>query len=110
MNGKISSAEIYSSNGLFRKMWNKQLDAGAAEALSLKDAPGENAPKAEAVIAFLEDAEKGKPSVQNMAADTRLEVRHAPAAAMYEAQLAGRPSTAVHSEKRFFHRSYLRKD
>lgn len=110
VNGKINSAEIYSSNGLFRKVWSKQLDAGATEALSLKDAPRSETPKIEAVTAFLEDAERGKASVHNVAADTRLELRQAAAAAMYETQEARGRSHAVVSERRYFHRSYLRKD
>ena len=36
VNGKINSAEIYASNGLFRKMWPKMLDASATEAIGQK--------------------------------------------------------------------------
>ena len=34
VNGKLNSGEIYESNGLFRKMWPKLLDASATEAIS----------------------------------------------------------------------------
>ena len=33
VNGKLNSADVYSSNGLFRKMWPKQLQAAATEAI-----------------------------------------------------------------------------
>lgn len=36
INGRISSAEIYPSNALFRKMWPKQLAAAATEAVADK--------------------------------------------------------------------------
>ena len=36
VNGKVSKAEIYASNALFRAMWMKQLRAGAAEAIQAK--------------------------------------------------------------------------
>jgi hypothetical protein len=111
VNGKIRNAEIYSSNGLFRKMWEKQLAAGATEALSEHNGAAAEAPKLDAVTAFLKDAEQGKPEVQTLAADARLEVRHAPAATLYETQETRGRSQAVMSERRFFHRSVLsRKD
>ncbi len=109
VNGKINSAEIYSSNGLFRKMWNKQLEAGATEALSARNAPRNETPKLEAVTVFLDEAEKGKATMQNVAGDSRLEVRSAPMAMMFEAQETRGSSTAVMSERRYFHRSILSK-
>ena len=39
VNGKLNSAEIYESNGLFRKMWPKLLDASATEAISHRNDP-----------------------------------------------------------------------
>jgi len=62
VNGKINSAEVYESNGLFRKMWPKLLDASATEAIShRKDAKGE-APPIAAVATFLEAPAAAKPS------------------------------------------------
>ena len=61
INGRITSAEIYPSNGLFRKMWPKLIDAGATEAISEKDTKTLSAaPAAADVTAFLEAADKGK--------------------------------------------------
>ena len=39
VNGKLNSAEIYESNGLFRKMWPKLLDASATEAIGHRNDP-----------------------------------------------------------------------
>ena len=36
INGKLNSADIYSSNGLFRKMWPKLLNAAVTEAIANK--------------------------------------------------------------------------
>lgn len=110
VNGKLKSAEIYSSNGLFRKMWNKQLEAGATEAIGLRDAPKDATPKIEAVEAFLADAEKGKANVQAVAADAQLETRVAARVMMFEAQMPSGRSKAVASQRRYFHRSILSKD
>ena len=37
MNGKVNSADIYPSNGLFRKMWPKLLRASVTEAIGERD-------------------------------------------------------------------------
>ena len=38
INGKLNSAEVYPSNGLFRKMWPKLLQASVTEAIGQKNA------------------------------------------------------------------------
>ena len=38
INGKLNSAEVYPSNGLFRKMWPKLLKASVTEAIGQKNA------------------------------------------------------------------------
>ena len=60
INGRIASAEIYPSAGLFQKMWPKLLDAAATEAISVKDSQNSEAPSADAVMKFLETADQGK--------------------------------------------------
>lgn len=64
INGRINSADIYSSGALFRKLWPKMLDASAVEAIAellpeeMKD--GKFHPvTAEAIALFLKDAESG---------------------------------------------------
>ena len=61
INGRIASAEVYPSNGLFRKMWPKLIDASATEAISEKNATVTAvAPAAVAVAAFIKTADQGK--------------------------------------------------
>jgi len=43
INGKLNSADVYPSNGLFRKMWSKLLRASVTEAIGEKDAAGRGA-------------------------------------------------------------------
>ena len=62
VNGKLNSADAYPSNGLFRKMWPKLLDASAIEAISHKDDPRVGAPSMDPVTAFLAAPEAGKSS------------------------------------------------
>jgi len=61
INGRLSSAEVYPSNGLFRKMWPKLLDAGATEAIADKAEKVDALPTTAQVLAFLDAADAGKP-------------------------------------------------
>ena len=53
VNGKINSADIYPSNGLFRKMWPKLLRASATEALTDRDGTAAPAPPVSEASGFL---------------------------------------------------------
>lgn len=75
VNGRISSAEIYPSNGLFRKMWGKVLTAAATEAISEQKAPNGPAPAASAVKQFIADAEQGKADQRELPMKVKLETR-----------------------------------
>ena len=46
INGKINSADIYPSNGLFRKMWSKSIAANATEAIGEKSADARDTARA----------------------------------------------------------------
>jgi hypothetical protein len=59
INGELSSADVYPSNALFRKMWTKLLTASATEAIAAKREGGAAAPESAAVAAFLDTAERG---------------------------------------------------
>lgn len=61
VNGKLNSAEIYQSNGLFRKMWPKLLDASATEAISHRNDAKAAAPPLKKVSAFLDAPVAAKP-------------------------------------------------
>jgi hypothetical protein len=100
VNGKLNSAEVYPSNGLFRKMWPKLLQASVTEAIGHKNAETDPAPAGEVALAFLTDAAKGKSTERSLPAQVQLEVRDADRAFYFETR---RASGA------FVHRSYLAK-
>ena len=61
VNGKVTGAEVYGSNGLFRKAWPKLLKSASVEALAeRKDRPSAP-PSAREVEAFLVAAAKAEP-------------------------------------------------
>jgi hypothetical protein len=99
VNGKLNSADVYPSNGLFRKMWAKLLTASAIEAISHKDAPRAEAPAIEQVTAFLADAERGRGSEKPLNAGSRLETREGEVAYYFETARVGG----------WVHRNYLAK-
>lgn len=99
INGKLNSADVYPSNGLFRKMWGKLLSASVTEAIGERSGIVSEAPKPEEVLAFLDDAEKGK-SVAQQAGSARIEMRDANTSLYME---AARPSGG------FVHKNYLAK-
>ena len=61
INGRIASAEVYPSSGLFVKMWPKLLEAAATEAIAEKDGKAvADLPSVTAVAQFLDVADNGK--------------------------------------------------
>jgi hypothetical protein len=104
INGRMSVANLYPSNALFRKMWDKQLAAVVTEAIGEKAgaaAPSASAPPAPpAVKSFLDEAEKGKSYERALAAGMRQEVRDADKSLYNEARGA---------DGNWIHRSYLAK-
>lgn len=117
VNGQVSSADVYPSNGLFRKMWPKLAKAAATEALSAKPKPVANdgsgtvggsdtapvaaaAPALDVVARFLADAEAGRPMERSIAGLAKLETREADKSLRLEARNASGA---------FVHRNYLAK-
>ena len=103
INGRMSAANVYPSNALFRKMWEKQLAAVVTEAIGEKpgSAPAAAPPPAQpAVKDFLAAAEKGKAYERPLAAGMKHEVRDADASLYNEARSA---------DGKWIHRSYLAK-
>ena len=103
INGRIAAANVYPSNGLFRKMWEKQLAAMVTEAIGERSgsAAAPKAPPAPSeASAFLADAEKGKSYERQIAAGVRQETRDAAKALYNESRGA---------DGRWIHRSYLAK-
>jgi ARG and Rhodanese-Phosphatase-superfamily-associated Protein domain len=75
INGKLNSAEIYPSNGLFRKMWAKLLNANATEAIGEKVDDAAPPPSIDSVTAFLAASERGERSEKELPNKVRLETR-----------------------------------
>ncbi len=87
VNGRINSADIYPSNGLFRKMWAKLLAASVTEALSeKKDTPGAAVPSVEAIRDFLSASEKGKLNAQEIGSLARQQTRDGASVLFIEAE------------------------
>jgi hypothetical protein len=105
VNGKLNSADVYPSNGLFRKMWNKLLDASAIEAIGQKDEARAAPPSIEAVHAFLKDAEGGKAAQRPLNAGSRLDTRDGDRAFLFETARAAAPGASVN----WIHKNYLAK-
>jgi hypothetical protein len=103
VNGKLNSADIYPSNGLFRKMWPKLLRASATEALGERNGTAEPAPPVAAADSFLASP-KDAPSVQKSAGPGgRIEMRESAKTLFMEAAPAAAPASA------WVHRNYLAK-
>lgn len=102
INGRISSADTYSSPDLFRAMWPKLLHAASVEALAEKkktDAAFTPA-TAEQVMAFLAQAQAAPAAKQKITSRVTLETRETDKVLASEAQLA---------EGGWVHRNYLAK-
>ena len=101
IDGKLNSAEVYPSNGLFRKMWPKLLKASITEAIGQKNSgAADPVPTNDAALAFLDQAAKGAASETPLPASVRLETRQAENAFYFETRRANGA---------FVHRSYLAK-
>jgi hypothetical protein len=105
INGRLNSAEIYPSNGLFRKMWPALLRASATEAIkdrATKDRDDSRPPPAIGdVMAFLRDAQAGDGVDQAASTAAKVTVRQGTGAAMFES----RPAAAAPAQ--WINRSYL---
>ncbi len=100
INGKLNSADVYPSNGLFRKMWPKLLNASVTEAIGEQDGSATALPAAEAVLAFLEAAEAGKATQKDLNQTVRLETREGAGTLYFATQ---------RSNGGWVHRNYLAK-
>jgi hypothetical protein len=104
INGKLSGADIYPSNGLFRKMWPKLLRANATEAISEKASPSNPPPSIADVVSFLDAGNRGSAVERTLTPDVRLETRDT-GGVLYLATKPASPAAAAMS----VHKSYLAK-
>jgi hypothetical protein len=100
INGKTVSANIYPSNGLFRKMWAKQLGALATEAIGARSGTAVAAPPVAAAQEFLAVAEKGTAQGRETTARMFQETRDSARALYNESRAPG---------GRWVHKNYLAK-
>lgn len=102
VNGQINSADVYVSNALFKKLWSKMLKAAATEAVSQANGVRLADPvKAEAVKAFLDDADKAAAKEQSVGSGASLVTREDKDNVMYEAR--------DEKSKAVVHKSYVKK-
>lgn len=88
VNGRIASADIYPSNGLFRKMWPKLVRAAALEAFANRQGAPQPTPGVEDVEKFLADAQNGEVSERTLADIARHETRQSADVLKVEARTA----------------------
>jgi hypothetical protein len=100
INGRIVSADVYPSNGLFRKMWTKQLAAGVTEAVGEAHDKREAPPAKDAVAAFLQTPAGAQARDEVVNDISRRSVREADKALYVEAQ---------RGDGSWVHRNYLAK-
>ncbi len=105
VNGQLNSADVYPSNGLFRKMWSKLLTASAIEAIGHRNEPNVAPPAADAVMAFLTTAEAGKSTEKALNAGVKLDTRDSDKAYYFETVRAAAASPG----SAWVHRNYLAK-
>jgi ARG and Rhodanese-Phosphatase-superfamily-associated Protein domain len=105
VNGEINSADVYPSNGLFRKMWSKLLTASVIEAIGQKNQPALAPPSVGAVNAFLAQAEAGKTAATALNAGVRLDTHDAERAYLFETVRLAAPA----APEAWVHRNYLAK-
>ena len=103
INGKLNSADIYSSNTLFKKLWGKMLKAATIEAVAeLNGRPTAAPAKPGDVNAFLVDSAKAKAEEKPASGGSRVITREDKENIMFESR-DGRSRAIVH-------RSYVKKD
>ena len=103
VNGQINSADIYVSNGLFKKLWPKMLKASATEAIAAQRGIRLADPvKSDAVKGFLDEAGRAKETDDRTpSAGARLVTREDKDNVMIEAR--------DEKSKTVVHRSYVKK-
>ena len=84
INGKVHSADVYASRDLFAKLWGKQLEAAATEALAEKSEATWSPATADAVKAALADARSGTKSIKPVSARSKLQTSESERTILFE--------------------------
>jgi len=101
INGKVNSADIYPSNGLFKKLWPKLLRASVTEAIGEKNATAEPVPARADVAAFITSLNGRRTEENNAGKAATVRKRESEAALFTETRPAAAPAAA------WVHRNYL---
>jgi ARG and Rhodanese-Phosphatase-superfamily-associated Protein domain len=103
INGQINSADVYSSSGFFKKLWPKLIESSSTEAVGeFEKGKTYDQVKAEAVKAFLMDAEQGKADEKEVTSRVTSVKRETEKNLYFETRDRGRG-------KSWLHRNYLAK-
>lgn len=103
INGKISSADVYGSSALFRKLWPKLLRASAVEALAeLQKGEKFDSVKAETVKTFFAEADDGRASEDEVTPRIKRVTRETDKNIVFETR-------DQKQQDAWLHRSYVRK-
>lgn len=95
INGKLNSAEIYSSNALFKKLWPRLLDASATEALSSENETDTSpAPKLAAVQEFI--TQRSSDKAEEKPLNTATKVRQRESAIAYDVETVSPAGAVLH--------------
>ena len=97
VNGKLSSADVYASSDLFRKLWPKLLRASAVEAIAEAHAgPTPAAPGFAGVKAMLLDANHGQVKSRDLTPSTRAVTKESAQTAVFETRDRANGEAMVH--------------
>ncbi len=103
VNGKITSADVYSCHTLFKKLWNKLLNASAVEAIAeYKDGQKHDPIGTDKVTAFLADTNEKQAKSKNLTA--RVQLLQCEGDSNYFFETRDRANGTA-----WLHRNYLRK-
>lgn len=108
INGRINSVDLYAASSLFRKMWPKLLKSACVEAVAeLQAGKKFEPPAAEAILAFMADAEKGASKSKKISDRVEVQTRETDKAVRFDTvDQAAAPSAAP---AEYLHRSYIAK-
>lgn len=103
INGRVNSADVYASSGLFTKLWPKLLKASAVEALAELEENSKPATlEQEAVTAFLSDSEKPGAKEKDVTERVNLVTREDEATIFFETRDRNKKNAWIH-------RNYIKK-
>jgi hypothetical protein len=103
INGKVNSADVYSSNALFKKLWPKLLKANAIEAIAELQKDKFDPVKAGSVSGFLSEAEAARPTEKAITARTKMVTREDDSSVLLETRDETQKGAWVH-------RNYIKKN